>query len=64
MCRRGAHPWPLVPGATQRAAPARTSTPPTPRPAQAQGGDWNRDLLFKVPIDHPEVQRLQGRYKK
>jgi hypothetical protein len=35
----------------------------TPRP-QAQGGEWNRDLLFKVPADHPEVARLQGRYKK
>lgn len=30
---------------------------------KADGGDWNPDLLFKVPVDHTEVQRLQGRYK-
>lgn len=30
---------------------------------EAQGGEWNRELLFKVPINHPEVERLQGRYK-
>lgn len=31
---------------------------------QASGGTWNRDLLFNVPRDHEEVQRLEGRYKK
>ena len=31
---------------------------------QASGGEWNKDLMFSVPIDHPEVLRLQGRYKK
>lgn len=25
--------------------------------------DWNQDLLFTVPVDHPEVQRLQGKFK-
>lgn len=30
---------------------------------QAQGSDWTPELLFQVPLDHPEVQRLQGRYK-
>ena len=32
--------------------------------AKASGGEWNKELLFVVPIDHPEIQRLQGRYKK
>lgn len=31
---------------------------------QASGGEWNKDLLFKVPREHEEVQRLEGRYKK
>lgn len=31
---------------------------------QATGGEWKRELLFSVPLDHPEVERLQGRYKK
>ncbi len=31
---------------------------------EAAGGEWQQELLFTVPIDHPEVQRLQGRYKK
>jgi len=26
------------------------------------GPDWNPDLLFKVPFDHPEIERLQRRY--
>ena len=25
--------------------------------------EWNPDLLFEVPRDHPEIERLQGRYK-
>lgn len=45
-------------------------SPPTPNPElqvlllQAQGNDWNEELLFQVPHDHPEMQRLEGRYKK
>jgi hypothetical protein len=31
---------------------------------QAVGEPWNPDLLFEVPRDHPEIQRLEGRYKK
>jgi hypothetical protein len=31
---------------------------------QASGGEWQRELLFSVPKDHPEVLRLEGRYKK
>lgn len=31
---------------------------------EAQGGEWKRDLLFKVPKDHQEIQRLEGRYQK
>ena len=31
---------------------------------QASGGEWNKDLLFNVPRQHEEVQRLEGRYKK
>ena len=27
------------------------------------GGEFKPELVFKVPSDHPEVQRLQGRYK-
>jgi hypothetical protein len=27
------------------------------------GGDYKPELVFKVPTDHPEVERLQGRYK-
>lgn len=30
---------------------------------EAQGNEWNRELLFEVPRDHPEMQRLDGRYK-
>ena len=30
---------------------------------EAVGGEWKKELLFNVPADHPEVQRLQGRYK-
>eukprot|EP00798_Chlamydomonas_sp_ICE-L_P016107 gene16107-22249_t len=30
---------------------------------EATGGDWNKELLFLVPRDHPEVARLEGRYK-
>eukprot|EP00195_Chlamydomonas_chlamydogama_P016531 CAMPEP_0202908502 /NCGR_PEP_ID=MMETSP1392-20130828/46254_1 /ASSEMBLY_ACC=CAM_ASM_000868 /TAXON_ID=225041 /ORGANISM="Chlamydomonas chlamydogama, Strain SAG 11-48b" /LENGTH=193 /DNA_ID=CAMNT_0049597885 /DNA_START=160 /DNA_END=742 /DNA_ORIENTATION=+ len=30
---------------------------------EASGGEWKRELLFAVPRDHPEVQRLEGRYK-
>ncbi len=32
--------------------------------AQASGGEWQPQLLFAVPLDHPEIQRLEGRYKK
>lgn len=32
--------------------------------AQISGGEWKRDLLFVVPRDHPEIERLEGRYKK
>jgi hypothetical protein len=31
---------------------------------QISGGDWKQELLFTVPRDHPEVERLEGRYKK
>jgi hypothetical protein len=31
---------------------------------QLQGGDWQKELLFVVPRDHPEIERLEGRYKK
>jgi hypothetical protein len=31
---------------------------------QAQGGPWERDLMFTVPREHPEVARLEGRYKR
>jgi len=35
-----------------------------PRPAQVGATEeWNPDLLFEVPRDHPEIQRLEGRYK-
>lgn len=30
---------------------------------EASGGEWRRELLFAVPRDHPEVLRLEGRYK-
>jgi FKBP-type peptidyl-prolyl cis-trans isomerase 2 len=29
----------------------------------AQGGEWQPELLFRVPAGHEEVTRLQGRYK-
>lgn len=32
--------------------------------AQITGGQWKQELLFTVPRDHPEVERLEGRYKK
>ena len=31
---------------------------------QAEGNEWKRDLLFEVPREHREMQRLDGRYKK
>lgn len=31
---------------------------------QADGGEWKEDLLFKVPMDHPEIQRMANRYKR
>ncbi|GAX77556.1 hypothetical protein CEUSTIGMA_g5000.t1 [Chlamydomonas eustigma] len=30
---------------------------------EASGGEWKKELLFSVTTDHPEVLRLQGRYK-
>jgi FKBP-type peptidyl-prolyl cis-trans isomerase 2 len=30
---------------------------------EAAGGDWDPGLLFTVPADHPEIERLAGRYK-
>mmetsp|Transcript_739 Transcript_739/g.1838 ORF Transcript_739/g.1838 Transcript_739/m.1838 type:complete len:248 (-) Transcript_739:54-797(-) len=30
---------------------------------EATGGEWKADLLFAVPRDHPEMQRLEGKYK-
>ena len=32
--------------------------------SQASGGEWNKDLLFNVPREHGEMQRLEGRYGK
>lgn len=48
------------PAAVQEALPMHVA----PVLPQASGGEWRQELLFSVPIDHPEVQRLQGRYKK
>jgi hypothetical protein len=31
---------------------------------QAEGGEWKEDLMFKVPRDHQEILRLEGRYKR
>jgi hypothetical protein len=31
---------------------------------QAAGGEWKDELLFRVPRQHPEMERLAGRYKK
>jgi len=31
---------------------------------EMSGGDWRPELLFDVPKNHPEVERLEGRYKK
>ncbi|EFN56844.1 hypothetical protein CHLNCDRAFT_144428 [Chlorella variabilis] len=30
---------------------------------KAEGGEWKDELMFKVPREHPEVERLEGRYK-
>eukprot|EP00210_Caulerpa_lentillifera_P008186 g7816.t1 len=30
---------------------------------ETNGGEWSGDLLFKVPTTHPEIVRLQGRYR-
>lgn len=30
---------------------------------KAEGGEWKEELMFQVPREHPEVQRLEGRYK-
>lgn len=31
---------------------------------QASGKAWEKELLFEVPRAHPEMQRLEGRYKR
>lgn len=31
---------------------------------QAEGGEWKQELLFVVPRDHEEIERLENRYKK
>ena len=31
---------------------------------ELSGGDYRPELLFSVQRDHPEVERLEGRYKK
>jgi hypothetical protein len=31
---------------------------------QLSGGDWRPELLFEVPREHEEMQRLDQRYKK
>ncbi|CAG9460974.1 unnamed protein product [Pedinophyceae sp. YPF-701] len=30
---------------------------------EAEGPEWTKDLMFVVPREHPEIQRLEGRYK-
>ncbi|GMH35673.1 hypothetical protein BSKO_03541 [Bryopsis sp. KO-2023] len=30
---------------------------------EATGADWKKELLFRVPRDHAEIVRLEGRYK-
>lgn len=30
---------------------------------RANGGEWNRDLMFDVPANHDEITRLEQRYK-
>ncbi|PSC74353.1 peptidyl-prolyl cis-trans FKBP-type [Micractinium conductrix] len=30
---------------------------------QAEGGEWKEELMFRVPRGHPEVERMEGRYK-
>ncbi|KAF6265583.1 hypothetical protein COO60DRAFT_863334 [Scenedesmus sp. NREL 46B-D3] len=30
---------------------------------QISGGEWQKELLFVVPREHPEIERLEGRYK-
>lgn len=30
---------------------------------ELQSPEWNPELLFEVPAGHPEVERLEGRYK-
>lgn len=35
-----------------------------PHHVQAEGGEWKDELLFRVPRQHPEMERLAGRYKK
>lgn len=30
---------------------------------EAEGPEWNPELLFEVPVEHPEIARLNGRYK-
>jgi hypothetical protein len=31
---------------------------------QAEGGEWKEELMFRVPRDHQEILRLEGRYKR
>jgi FKBP-type peptidyl-prolyl cis-trans isomerase 2 len=30
---------------------------------KADGPAWTEELLFNVPVDHPEIERMNGRYK-
>jgi hypothetical protein len=62
--------WPhahtTTPGCTWRLTHPHLPAPHalTPTTPQISGGQWNKDLLFTVPREHPEVERLEGRYKK
>jgi hypothetical protein len=49
---------------TAEGVPTAACTQRGPSCAQASGGKWQRELLFDVPRNHPEVERLEGRYKK
>ena len=59
--RAGRQPLPPPQRGPTRAAPPRRLLHCMP---QAEGGEWKQELMFKVPREHPEVQRLEGRYKK
>ena len=52
-----AKPWQVIDKATRGLSVGERSA------GELKSPDWDPELLFDVPLNHPEVERLEGRYK-